>query len=93
MTIGYRICNSSIALRVFTVKQKFLPGQIIRHKQTGQPLYVLHVYRIATIVIDPQEKGIVFPRVLLERDYPNYAKDDDMDKKGDSWEYHPVTMN
>jgi len=74
------------------LKQKFLPNQIIRNKKTGEPMLVIHVYRNAIVVTDPQSKGYLADvKFILERDYNDWARDLEMIKKGETeWEYIPL---
>ena len=65
----------------------WLPDQLIRNKQTGDALLVIHVYRNATIVADPKDIGpLVENKTLLERDYHYFARDIEMRNK-DPLEY------
>lgn len=58
------------------LRQCFLPRDII-WSQDKKPYLVIHVYRNATFVIDLQEQGLATPKVILERDYSNFVKDED----------------
>ena len=57
-------------------KQCFLPRDII-WSQDKKPYLVVHVYRNATFVVDLQEKGLATPKVILERDYDLFKKEED----------------
>ena len=74
------------------------PNSVIRHRDTGVALLVVHGYRICTIVVDLNDKSpLVAPKALLEREYPNYARDVDMRNEdsvnfGKKWHYKYVKM-
>lgn len=74
------------------------PNSVIRHRDKGFALLVVHVYRNCTIVVDLQdERGLVEPKALLEREYHYYARDTDMENNdpvnyGKDWIYKPVLM-
>lgn len=74
------------------------PSQIIRHRDTGQPLLVLHVYRTCTIVAPVNSTAmLVTPLVLLEREYHYFTRDTDEENTDPvnyegHWKYHPVDM-
>lgn len=55
--------------------QFFKPSDIIWNDK--KPYLVVHVYRNATFVIDLKEQGIATPKVILERDYGNFQKDEE----------------
>jgi len=89
----------SEGLTDFTVKlPMWIPDQIIRNRNSGRALIVIHVYRNATLVADLQDKSeLVQPMMLLEREYHYYARDTDMKNKDEvnyekDWVYHPVQM-
>ena len=77
-------------------------GQLIRHKETGQSLFVLSTHPLFTFVVDLQEQANPLTlRVLLERDYPLWVDDYDMEKKEKTqgydiqleWKYNPLKKN
>jgi hypothetical protein len=76
----------------------WLPNQIIRNRNTGEPLLVIHVYRNCTIVVDTKDKNtLITPMALLEREYHYYTRDGDMRNKDEvnyekEWFYKPVKM-
>lgn len=81
--------------------QRYLPGKIIRHKHTGQPLFVIHVYRVCTIVADLSEGSLPTPRVLFERDYPNWVSEEEVESRENTanildpfpvFRYHKVSL-
>ena len=81
--------------------QKYHQGTIIRNKITGKPLLVLHVYRIAVIVVDPTEGSLPTPHVLMERDFDTWAEEKDFYSKEDEndkmepdvqFDYKPITL-
>ena len=68
--------------------QKYQPGTLIRHKETGKALLVLHVYRVCTIVVDPTDReSFPIPRVLLQKNYPEWVTDKEMTLKGNAWTF------
>lgn len=56
--------------------QLFKPKETI-WDQNNIPYLVVHVYRNATVVVGLKDKGLVTPKVILERDYLNFTKDED----------------
>lgn len=70
----------------------------IRNRSTGQPLLVIHVFRNATLVVDPQnQEQFATPKALLERDYHYWARDTDMKNQDEvnyegDWYAKPVFM-
>ena len=61
--------------------QRYHPNKIIRNKTTGKPLLIAHVYRTCAIVIDPTDRDLPIPHILLERDYDQWAEEKDFDDK------------
>lgn len=76
--------------------QKYIPNSLIRNRHTGKALFVIHVFRIATIVIDPTEPGFPVLRTLLPRDYPEWVRDTEMDvtEKNNypEFHFHPINL-
>lgn len=81
--------------------QKYHPGTLIRHIRTGQPLFVIHVYKTAAIVVDPTEGNLPISRVLLERDYPDWTEEvniesheltHDPNNPMVEFQYHPIAL-
>lgn len=74
------------------------PSQLIRHRETGQALLVLHVYRNCTIVAPINSNAmLIVPLVLLEREYHYFTRDTDEENTDPvnyegEWKYHPVKM-
>lgn len=74
------------------------PNSVIRHRDTGEALLVIHVYRNCTIVVNLEDKSpLVIPMALLEREYHYWARDTDMENKdpvnyGKDWDYKPTFM-
>jgi hypothetical protein len=70
----------------------------IRNKETGKPFLVLHVSKYYCQLVDLEDKQpLVQPLILLQRNFADYAKDQDMElvKKKSSimeWEFHPVYL-
>jgi hypothetical protein len=59
--------------------QKYLPDQVIRHKKTGKPVLVVHVYRNATIVADLEDPNSPTKiMTILIRDYGDWFPDEKM---------------
>ena len=75
------------------------PNNVIRNRQTGRALLVIHVYRNCTLVIDLTcQDELVTPRALLEREYHYYARDTDMINEDEvnfdkRWKYHRVRIS
>lgn len=68
------------------------PKTIIRNKNTGKPLLVLHSYKGATVVVDLEDKSNPTPtQVLLERDYTNWIDEKRLEvrEKKESWSDDP----
>lgn len=71
----------------------------IRNKETGHPFLVLHVSKYYCTIVDLESnEPLVTPWILLQRNFDEYAKDQDMElvvKKKSSimeWQYHPVYL-
>lgn len=61
------------------MSQRYRPQQIIRHRLTGRPLLVVHVYRTCTMVVDSEDSNNPTKvMALLERDYYNWLPDEEM---------------
>lgn len=75
---------------------KWHKNDIIRHKLTGHPLFVLHVYlNICTLVVDLVSNQPLSPTyALLPKCYNYYARDEDMkckekEDKVTNWKHEP----
>lgn len=74
------------------------PNSVIRHRDTGKALLVIHVYRNCTIVINLEDKAaLVPPMALLEREYHYWARDSEMENDDPisydkDWKYKPVYL-
>jgi hypothetical protein len=73
-------------------------SQVIRNRDNGMVLLVVHVYRSCTIVVNLNDNSpLIMPMVLLEREYHYWSRDTDIENtdpvnyEGD-WYYHPVDM-
>jgi len=73
-------------------------GDMVRHKITGHPYKVIHIYRyVCTILIDLEDREqLAQPYILLPRSYDDYALDEVMQqvKKNDSveWQFSPFPL-
>lgn len=72
-------------------------GDVIRHKRTGHPYLVIHIYhQSATILVDLEDSSPLRPTLtLLNSEYPDYAPDHDMEQKKTvnnrmEWNYSPI---
>jgi hypothetical protein len=70
-------------------------NDIIRHKVTGHPYLVVHVYQhVSTIIIDLLDKSSLrITYTIVPSEYDNYTKDKNMEqtikKNVINWEYKP----
>ncbi len=74
-------------------------NDIIRHKMSGKPYKVIHVYTgIATMMVDMTYGGeLTTAEMLFPRDYISYAKDKDFEckkKQNDElqFKYKPLVL-
>lgn len=73
-------------------------NSVIRNRDNGMVLLVIHVYRNCTIVVNLQDKSpLTMPLVLLEREYTYWSRDTDMENDEPvnytgKWDYHPTFM-
>ena len=72
--------------------------QIIRNRDSGMVLLVIHVYRNCTIVVNLNDKSpLTMPMVLLEREYSYWSRDTDMKNEDEvdfekKWYFKPTLM-
>ena len=80
-------------------------GNIIRHKATGHPYQVIHIFKFstatepspgsATVLIDLNDRSeLPISFTLLPRNYDDYAVERDMELKKDSitWQYNSISL-
>ena len=89
-----KINNKNIMADIYNLAWK--KGDVIRNKETGKPMLVVHVFtRFATMAVDLEDKNTPsIPLVILMRDYNSWALDVEMDyvKKNNNyqWQYSPL---
>lgn len=67
-----------------SIYTRYKPGEIVRNISTGEILFVIHVYKIAILVASLSENhGPTQPKILLERDFPYWIPDQDLECKID----------
>ncbi len=78
----------------YLIRPSFKVGEIIRHKLTGQPYRVIHIYKYyGTILIDLTDRNPLATTLTLKPCYyEDYAPDRDMKMVGDWWQYQPVSI-
>lgn len=76
------------------VRPHWKVGEIIRHKNTGNPFRVIHIYKyVSTILVDLTDNAPLPPTLmLLPRNYDDYAVDSDMEFRNDKWEFNQVAI-
>lgn len=83
------------------MSQRYLPGETIRNKQTGKCLLIVHVYRVCVFVVDLTEGNMPIPHAILERDYSQWATEDQFDSRENTDNimepypeitYHPISL-
>ncbi len=85
-------------MKTIVVHPKWKKNDIIRHKISGHPYLVIHIYKnMGTIVTDMMvnsNPSITF--TILPRDYNQYAMDSDMRYNDEtlivSWQYAPQSL-
>jgi hypothetical protein len=76
----------------------WVANSVIRHRDTGKALLVIHTYRNCTIVVSLEDKSpLVAPMALLEREYHYWSRDVDMENDDPieyekDWHYRPVVL-
>jgi len=78
-----------------TEQKTWKVGDLIRHKNSGKPYVVVHLYhQVGTMIADMEERHPV-ARMLFKRDYEDFARDRDMQitespEHDVSWKFDPI---
>lgn len=82
-----------------SVKAYWKTNDIIRHKTTGHPFLVIHVYKyICTIIVDLESNtALTQTLALLPKDYDKYANEHNMQAKESKndiieWKYKSIQI-